>query len=73
MRSNNQESNITIKVSHTFIKISSVASAKDSYETIVKKINQIQDNFVDYRESLNDCDLNLGWNMLLPATEKGFV
>lgn len=72
IKSNNQEVGIGIKISHTFMQISSTPSSKDSYETIVKKLDLIPDDFVDYIDALNDCNLDIGWNILLPATEKEF-
>ena len=61
-----------VKVSYSSVNLSSAKSSKDSYENKIKELDSIEDNYLDYRECLNDVDLYSGWRVVLPATESKF-
>ncbi len=70
--SNNKVEDIDIKISHTYVSLSTKQSSRDSYETKVRELNKLEDNYIDYLECLNNSGMSIGWNMILPATEEGF-
>ena len=70
--SDNTTEDIEVKISHTYVSLSTAPSSHDSYETKVKELDDMEDNFIDYLECLNNSGISIGWNMILPATEEGF-
>ena len=59
---------IEIKISHKKVNINS----STSYEKAVSKLENMESNYYDYLEVLNDCNFNIGWFTALPSTEKSF-
>jgi len=70
MVNNLEEQNIS--VSHNYVTLSTAKSSKDSYETKKRELDEMEDNFCDYREIVNSANFNIGWNLMLPATEQDF-
>ena len=44
----------------------------DSYESMIKDLDKLDYSLKNYIECLKGIDLNFGWKVVLPATEKGF-
>lgn len=72
IKSNNLGNDIDVKISHTYVVLSTLPSSYDSYEIKVKELDAMEDNYIDYLECLNKCSVSFGWNAVLPATEEGF-
>lgn len=68
----NNSGNIKIKISHNFVNLSTALSSHDSYENKLFELNSLKDNFIDYIDFFKTKQINLYWNTILPATEKGF-
>lgn len=72
IKTNNLSDKIDIQVSHNDVRISNSSSSTDSYETKSKILDSMEDNYQDYLEALKEFELETGWNIILPATEKNF-
>lgn len=72
IKSDNTVNDIEVKMSHTYVSLSTAQSSHDSYETKVRELNEMEDNYIDYLECLNNCGITIGWNTILPSTEEGF-
>ena len=44
----------------------------DSYESMVKNLEKLNYELIDYIDCLKTFDFTSGWNVVLPATEEGF-
>lgn len=64
----NDDSRLNIIAAYNTIKL----TKQSSYENLSKKLNSLEYIFKDYLETLNSLHINLGWMIVLPATENIF-
>jgi AAA15 family ATPase/GTPase len=64
----NNNSHIDIRASYNAIKL----TKRSSYEILSKELDSLEYIFKDYLEILNNLNMNLGWMIVLPATENIF-
>ena len=50
-----------------------IIKKNDSYEAMMKKLDLLDYNYLDYVTALNDYQMISGWNAILPATDKHFT
>ncbi len=65
VKTTNTDSHLNIMASYNAIKL----TKRSSYERLSKGLDSLEYNFKDYLEVLNNLDINLGWMVVLPATE----
>lgn len=68
----NLDSDLNVKIAHNVVLLSAAKTSKDSYESKLKLLDEMPDEYQDYIEALKDVNYITGWNAILPATEPNF-
>lgn len=68
----NKLDDMKVLVSHNSVTLSIAPSSKDSYEKRISDLDNKEDHYLDYLETLKEDRIFTGWNVILPATELSF-